>query len=127
MKTDHAHSVLLCLASNVEQKRNMEAARILLSELIADFRYTSEHWTEPVTSHGDRHAERYLNQLATGRTELSVEVLNQCLKEIEQQLGRKHDKSGVVTIDIDLLLYDETRYHLRDWERNYVKDLLVEL
>ena len=127
MKTDHAHSVLLCLASNVEQKRNMEAARILLSELIADFRYTSEHWTEPVTSHGDRHAERYLNQLATGRTELSVEALNLRLKKIEQLLGRKHDKSGVVTIDIDLLLYDEARYHLRDWERDYVKNLLVEL
>ena len=70
---------------------------------------------------------RYLNQLATGVTDMEAADLNLRLKEIEQQLGRKHDKSGVVTIDIDLLQHDDTRYHLRDWERDYVKDLLVEL
>ena len=124
MTTDHAHSVMLCLASNSQQERNMEVARGLLSELLADLRYTSEHWTEPVNS---ARTDMYLNQLATGRTELSVEALNLRLKKIEQLLGRKHDKSGIVTIDIDLLLYDEARYHLRDWERDYVKNLLVEL
>ena len=140
--TNETHKVLLSLASNSQQKQNMEAARSLLSGLLADLHYTTEHWTEPVTSHGDRHAVRpsqqatsqracprvlYLNQLATGTTDLEAEDLNLRLKEIEQQLGRKHDKSGVVTIDIDLLQHDDTRYHLRDWERDYVKDLLVEL
>ena len=120
----------------------MEAARGLLSGVLTGLHYTTEHWTDPVTSHGDRHAVRslagltsqracprvrYLNQLATGTTNLEAEALNQRLKEIEQQLDRKHDKSGVVTIDIDLLQYDDTRYHLRDWERDYVKNLLVEL
>lgn len=125
--TSKTHSVMLCLASNSLQERNMEAARSLLPELLSDLRYTSEHWTDPVTSHGDRSAVKYLNQLATGTTTLEAEALNLRLKEIEQQLGRKHDKSGIVTIDIDLLQYDDTRYHLRDWERDYVKDLLVEL
>ena len=140
--TNETHKVLLCLASNSQQKQNMEAARSLLSGLLADLHYTTEHWTEPVTSHGDRHAVRpsqqatsqracphvlYLNQLATGVTDMEAADLNLRLKEIEQQLGRKHDKSGIVTIDIDLLQHDDTRYHLRDWERDYVKDLLVEL
>ena len=140
--TNETHKVLLCLASNSQQKQNMEAARRLLEGVISDLGFTSEHWTEPVTSHGDRHAVRpsqqatsqracprvlYLNQLATGTTDLEAEDLNLRLKEVEQQLGRKHDKSGVVTIDIDLLQHDDTRYHLRDWERDYVKDLLVEL
>ena len=137
--TNETHKVLLCLASNSQQKQNMEAARSLLSGLLADLHYTTEHWTEPVTTHRDRHPVQtvsaqgacphvlYLNQLATGTTTLEAEDLNLRLKEIEQQLGRKHDKSGVVTIDIDLLQYDDTRYHLRDWERDYVKDLLVEL
>lgn len=120
----------------------MEAARSLLSGLLADLHYTTEHWTEPVATHGDwlpvqtdstqgasPHVlrVRYLNQLATGVTDMEAADLNLRLKEIEQQLGRKHDKSGVVTIDIDLLQHDDTRYHLRDWERDYVKDLLVEL
>lgn len=69
----------------------------------------------------------YLNQLAVGETMLGADDLNEKLKEIEQSLDRKHDGSGRVTIDIDLLLYDDVRYHLRDWERDYVKDLLPEL
>ena len=28
---------------------------------------------------------------------------------------------GIVRIDLDLLQYDDTRFHLRDWERPYVK------
>ena len=35
--------------------------------------------------------------------------------------------NGIVKIDLDLLQYDETQYHLRDWSRNYVKNLINEL
>ena len=122
--TTTTHDVILCLASNCQQKQYLEAARKLLCGVLADLRYTSEHWTDPVNA---KTPEKYLNQLATGTTSLDADTLNVHLKEIEQQLDRKHDKSGVVTIDIDLLKYDDTRYHLRDWERDYVKDLLVEL
>ena len=136
------HKVILCLASNSNQQQNMEAARKLLSDVLTDLRFTTEHWTEPVTSQGDRHVVRssqqatsqsacphvrYLNQLAKGLTTLEPDELNRQLKDIEQQLGRKHDKSGIVTIDIDLLEYDSERYHLRDWERDYVKNRLPEL
>ena len=34
---------------------------------------------------------------------------------------RRH---GIVPIDLDLLLYDDERFHLQDWERSYIKDLL---
>ena len=118
------HRVMLSLASNTRQQRHLEAARRLLPEVIDGLRYTTEHWTEPVDS---QRTDQYLNQLATGTTTLDADTLNGRLKAIEQQLDRKHDKRGVVTIDIDLLQYDDTRHHLRDWERNYVKDLLKEL
>ena len=101
----------------------MGEARKRLEGVLDDLHFTSEHWTE---AEGNATG-LYLNQLATGVSTLGVDELNQQLKEIEQLLDRKHDKSGVVSIDIDLLQYDGTRYHLRDWERNYVKDLLPEL
>ena len=122
--TTTTHDVILCLASNCQQKQYLEAARKLLSGVLEDLRYTSEHWTDPVNA---KTPEKYLNQLATGLTTLEADELNRQLKDIEQQLGRKHDKSGIVTIDIDLLEYDIERYHLRDWERDYVKNLLPEL
>ena len=57
--TRQNHKVILSLASNSNQQQNMEAARKLLSEVLADLHYTTEHWTEPVTSQGDRHILRF--------------------------------------------------------------------
>ncbi|MBR5325100.1 MAG: hypothetical protein IKU49_01255, partial [Prevotella sp.] len=65
--TNEMHKVLLCLASNCQQEQNMEAARSLLPELLTDLHYTTEHWTDPVTSHGDRHAVRSFAGLTSQR------------------------------------------------------------
>ena len=118
------HQVLLCLSSNTNQQQNMEAARRLLGQLLGNLLFTTEHWTEPVNT---LRPDKYLNQLAKGTTTIDADELNLRLKDIERRLERKHDKSGIVTIDIDLLEYDSERYHQRDWERDYVKDLLPEL
>ena len=68
----------------------------------------------------------YLNQLVEATTALTADELTQALKDIEQQMGRTQEdrRRGIVRIDLDLLLYGEQRYHLRDWERPYVKALL---
>ena len=118
------HQVLICLASNIDQKQYLEKAREQLSLLINDMDFTTEHWTEPVNS---IRKEPYLNQLCKGTTTFGANLLSELLKEMEKRLGRKHEEDGIVTIDIDLLQYDEQRYHLRDWERIYVKDLLSKL
>ena len=122
--TQKEHKIIICLASNIDQKRNMEAAREQLSLLMNDLHFTTEHWTEPVHS---LRSEPYLNQLCQGTTTFGANLLGEVLKEIEKRLGRKHNEDGIVTIDLDLLQYDEQRYHLRDWERKYVKDLIKEL
>jgi 2-amino-4-hydroxy-6-hydroxymethyldihydropteridine diphosphokinase len=42
-------------------------------------------------------------------------------------MGRTHNADGIVAIDLDLLQYSEVRYHLKDWDREYIKDLIKEL
>ena len=69
----------------------------------------------------------YLNQLCKGVTELGPNLLSEVLKETERRLGRRHNEDGIVVIDLDLLQYDKERFHIKDWERNYVKDLMKEL
>lgn len=118
------HQVIICLASNIDQQQHLEKAREQLSLLLSEAHYTTEHWTEPVNT---LRKEPYLNQLCRGTTTFGANLLGELLKEIEKRLGRKHEEDGIVTIDIDLLQYDEQRYHLRDWGRDYVKDLLSEL
>ncbi len=118
------HQVMLSLASNIEQERHILAAREALKDVISELRFTSAHWTEPFSTTSQ---QMYLNQLAIGVTDLPVNKFNSYLKEIEQALGRERDRKEIVTIDIDLLSYDNTKYHLKDWERPYIKDLLKEI
>lgn len=120
------HKVILSLAANCYQKSNLAKARQCLGEVFSDICYTTEEWTEPVSSL--RH-DLYLNQLAEATTELTLEELNQRLKAIETSFGRTARKRqfGIVPIDIDILQYDEQRLHERDWQRPYVATLIGQL
>lgn len=116
---------MLSLAANTQQKSHLAEARRRLSALIDGLAFTEELWTEPVGK--ARHPRLYLNQLARGTTTLSAEELQRELKQIEADMGRTAEmrQQGIVPIDLDLLLYDGQRYHERDWERPYVRQLLA--
>lgn len=118
------HQIIISLASNKDQEAHMAAAREQLVQLLTEAHFTSAIWTEPINS---IRKEPYLNQLCQGTTALGEGLLCEVLKETEKRLGRTHNEDGIVTIDLDLLQYDGQRHHLRDWDRNYVKDLLKEL
>lgn len=118
------HHIIISLASNIDQEAKLEAARTQLTQLLSEVHFTSAIYTEPINS---LRQEPYLNQLCRGTTALGMNLLNEVLKEIEKRLGRTHNEDGIVTIDLDLLEYDGERFHHRDWERNYVKDLINEL
>ena len=118
------HQIIISLASNKDQESHIAAAREQLVQLLTEANFTSAIWTEPINS---IRKEPYLNQLCQGTTALGEGLLCEVLKETEKRLGRTHNEDGIVTIDLDLFQYDGQRYHLRDWERNYVKNLLSEL
>lgn len=120
------HRVILSLAANRFQKSNLAKARECLGKLLTDINFTSELWTEPLSS---SRQELYLNQLAEGSTELTLDDLNQRLKVIESSFGRTSRKRllGIVPIDLDILRYDDQRLHERDWQRPYVTQLIGEL
>ena len=119
------HHIIISLASNINHEANLEAARTQLTQLLSEVHFTSAIYTEPVGT--VLRKEPYLNQLCKGTTALGMNLLNEVLKEIEKRLGRTHNEDGIVTVDLDLLEYDGERFHYRDWERNYVKDLINEL
>lgn len=122
------HHVIISLASNHNQEATMSAAREQLTQLLSEAHFTSLIWTDPIDHpQKNRYREKYLNQLCAGTTNFGTGLLEEVLKETERRLGRRHNEDGIVAIDLDLLEYDGTRHHLRDWDRNYVKDLINEL
>lgn len=119
------YSVLISLASNAQQEEHLAEARKALAAALHEERYTSEIWTEPEGKAKGRSAP-YLNQLVSASTSLGADELNDFLKTIERQLGRTPEmrRVGTVPIDLDLLQWDGQRFHQRDWERNYMRQLL---
>ena len=118
------HEVIISLASNENQEANLAKAREQLTQLMEEVHFTSAIWTEPINT---SRKEPYLNQLCKGVTAFRDGLLGEVLKETERRIGRVHNEDGIVVIDLDLLSYDGQRHHLRDWDRDYVKNLLNEL
>lgn len=122
------HEVIISLGSNENQEANLAKAREQLTQLLAEVHFTSAIWTEPIGASADNvQSKKYLNQLCKGTTAFGEGLLCEVLKETEKRIGRTKNEDGIVAIDLDLLAYDDQRHHLKDWSRDYVKNLLNEL
>ena len=121
------HKVIISLATNRFQKKNLSKARHCLEEILSDMHFTTECWTAPIGNTPCRDA--YLNQLVVGNTELDEPTLTEWLKNTELSFGRTEAKrqAGIVPIDLDILDFNGEKRHLRDWERPYVQQLVNEL
>ena len=64
----------------------------------------------------------FSNQVARLTTPLSAEEVRTILKSIEKENGRlPEDKAkGIVKLDIDLLMYDDTVLKPKDMEKSYI-------
>lgn len=109
--------VLIALGSNTRQSVHIQWASQRLSCLLDNMRLSHKLWTTDIHGTGIM----YMNQLALGYTNLTPEVLEKVLKTIEAEAGRSKEH---VTIDLDLMQYDQQRYHLKDWPRPYVQQLI---
>ena len=120
------HDIIIILGSNNKQGDMISAAQTRLAQLLDDVHFSSCMWTVPVDTDS---TEQYLNCAAMGTTNLPQDELQIRLKDIEKELGSTSERrsEGLVDIDIDLLRYGTEKLHEKDWERDYVRELLDEL
>lgn len=114
------HRVIIALGSNNLQAVHIQWASERLNTFLEDCLLSRTLWTADIKGSG----KMYMNRLACGWTELSSDVLQQTLKQIEMETGRSQDR---ITIDLDLLQYDGKRYHEKDWQRPYVINILNDI
>ena len=110
-------SVLIALGSNYHQSAHIHWASQRLSAILDDVTLSRILWTPDIHGRGIW----YMNRLLWAKTTLSPTQLTALLKEIEQETQRTRQH---VTIDLDLMQFDQQRYHLDDWERPYIQMLL---
>ncbi len=116
-----SHRILIALGSCSRQNAHIQWASQRLSTLIAHPVFSSILWTH---DNNPASSRMYMNRLVAGTCDMTVDEIEQKLKEIEQETGRTRE---TVTIDLDLMSYDDVRYHLRDWPRPYIQQLIDDI
>ena len=113
------HKCIICIGSNYNRKENLLLARRRLVDLFPTIRFTSEQETRPLFS----------NQVAMFFSEAEEERVRKELKAIEQSAGRRPEdkKEEKVSLDIDLLSFDDRVLKPEDLKREYVVKGLEEL
>lgn len=120
------HKVYLNLGSNIEPAINIPKAIQLLKQVINVDSVSSIWETESV----GYDAANFLNVCVLVYSELPAsELKEKFFRPIETQLGRVRNgiKNAPRTIDIDIVLYDETPDNLSTWDYGFVFVPLAEL
>ena len=119
------HKYIICLGSNYNREANLLLARNELERLFPSIYFTKEIDTEPVSLKIPLH---FLNQLAVFFSAEGEEYVNRKIKEIEIISGRSTSSDKLkekICLDIDLLACDNKILKPEDWERSYMKKLLL--
>ena len=106
------HKIILSVGTNFNYEQNAKLVKEKLTEEINEIRFSENLLTEPIgeiKSNG-----KFLNFLVY------------ILKQIETQCGNTKflRDEGKIAMDIDLLKYDNQRFHESDWTRDYIVKLM---
>ena len=119
----------LSLGSNINAEANIIFAIEQLNEILTNTKFSSIHKTKAEGFEGDD----FLNLVVAGESDLNFDDLNEKLKDIENESGRKRDvpKFSARTLDIDIVLQineDEILYESDEIEKySFVSEPLKEV
>jgi 2-amino-4-hydroxy-6-hydroxymethyldihydropteridine diphosphokinase len=116
------HKVVVAIGSNSHQEENLQKAKTLIEQRFTEAEFSPTLWTKPIGMDSDM----FLNALAVFTTAHDIERTTEELKEIEAECGNTEKKreEGIVSMDLDILLFDKEKRHNDDWSRPYIKKLL---
>ncbi|WP_108944350.1 2-amino-4-hydroxy-6-hydroxymethyldihydropteridine diphosphokinase [Shewanella halifaxensis] len=97
--------IFISLGSNIEPESHLKAALIDLGHHFDKLELSSVYESEAVGFDGTN----FLNMVVAAETNMTIEQVVSCFKQIEQDHGRVKGakKFAPRTLDIDLLLYDD--------------------
>lgn len=115
--------IIISIGSNYNQKENISFAKKKLAGMLGEqTSFTRDMWTEPVGI----QSEKFINCICISATRHTLLQLTKAFKQLEKKCERskKNDLISKIPLDIDILLYGNQRYHEKDWERQYIQELL---
>ena len=115
------HQCILCIGSNY--RAVMEMAEMLLNQ-----RFPSIRWGKLIKTLPEETScpAPYLNRAALLNTIWDADTLRYYFKSIEKACGRTSlsKQTGIIPLDIDLLIIDNTVLKPEDMQKHYVRQAL---
>lgn len=118
--------IIIALGSNLNQTINIEQAQNYLESAFEDMTFSNPMWTDPIDM---PNSAMFMNVVGVGYCHVGEEGVLHALKDLERRCGRirTSSKLGMIPLDADLLFHDDHFCHEKDWERDYIQELLREL
>jgi 2-amino-4-hydroxy-6-hydroxymethyldihydropteridine diphosphokinase len=113
----------ILMGSNTNSALNLDAARLELSKLFG----ANVHYSDTILSSNTEYADDknlYSNIVCTGLTKFDAEEVVGKLKAIENVCGRLRGAlaNGEVSIDLDLVEWNNSILKAKDASQNYYRD-----
>ena len=120
------HKYIVCIGSNYNRTENLTFARQKLAEQFSPIYRAPELETEPLFF---KNPALFSNQVIMFFSDKDEELVKRILKDIELASGRlpEDKKEEKVSLDIDLLSFDDRVLKPEDLKREYVVKGLEEL
>ncbi|EGK00025.1 2-amino-4-hydroxy-6-hydroxymethyldihydropteridine diphosphokinase [Dysgonomonas gadei] len=120
------NKALLSIGTNEDRESNLSLCHQFLNNIFTDISYSDSSVTMP---YGTIYRNDFLNQLAVIYTDRDMDEVIRLLKSIEKDMGRNgaDKKNGIVKIDIDLVIWNNSVLKPEDFTRSYIADLLASL
>ena len=120
------HNVIIVLGSNSNSEKNISKTKQMLSDVFDIIYFAKPVPTIPIDI---PNPNLFLNQVCILKTELNITEITAILKHIEHTIGRTpEDKlKHCITIDADLIKWEDTILKPKDLDRFYVQDGIREI
>ena len=122
-----SHWAVIAVGSNNDAAENVEKAVCIMREHLDILKMSRQLNTEPIGM--PQGTPAFVNMIVICHCDIDTDHLTALLKKIERQCGNTPEKRkhGIVSVDLDLLMFDDIKFHLSDWNRWYIKQLTEEL
>lgn len=117
---DSTVEVVICIGSNCgDRYQNVDKGINWINSILSTLR-TSTIYATPDCKGGPR---KYMNAVAIGKTDITLQQLEIMCKNFEKELGRdeKARETGDVPIDIDIVVYNGKILRETDYIREFFK------
>lgn len=117
---------VICFGSNIEPEANIIKALALLSEQVHIIRTSRFIQTEPI---GITDQPDFINGAVLIETSLTADYLKSFLKQVEDQCDRDRTapKYGSRTMDLDIVIWNDTVVDDDYYTRPFLKDAVSEV